>query len=210
MANGQFSGTFQIGGITMIANSTRIGAGQEGHEPQLAAALSATLTTRSTTTTGVLTLPAGHGFVTGDKIAIFWLDPTTSAPRVMYGFTTTISGNSCTFTNTGGEFYGVSPAGTVLPTEGSTVTVSKKVSSNFAALASDVLMAGVNCDQPAVAIFAAASAIWSVFVATANGIVVWDAASGAATPLTSDPTKVVWYNCGQAAATGQYGVLLAT
>ena len=213
MATAGFNGTFQIGGITMIANSTRTGVGSEEHEPPLPAGIAATLTTRTSDTAGVLTLPDGHGLITGDYIAIFWTDPTTLVPMVMYGFATVISGDSCTFTSASGQFYGVAPASTVLPIATSSVVVSTTVVSETAVQRNNVTMIGVDCNQPAIAIFATAVAsIYVVHIPVGQSIATWDAAASgqASNPLTSNPTQVVCYNGGLAAATLQYGMLLAS
>jgi hypothetical protein len=63
--------------------------------PTLAAAKSGTLPTRTSNTVGTLTMDAGHGFATGDRIDLFWLDPPTGVQKCQHKITVgTVAGNS--------------------------------------------------------------------------------------------------------------------
>lgn len=211
MATGVFNGTLTIGGVSMQANISRTAVGSEGHEPAMAAGVAGTLSTRTSDVAGVLTVTAGHGFVTGDILAVFWIDPDTDAPSVVYGKYGTVSTNDITIADdVAGEYVGEFPADAVLPDEDTAVVVSKKVVSNVAVDATYVTMIGVNCDQPAVGVFGAGSEIYPVQIPVGYSPIYWDKQSGAATPLGSDPTMLVCYNGGIVAATFQYAMLLST
>jgi hypothetical protein len=206
---GTFSGLLTIAGIQMQANISRDFPGGEGHEPIMPAGQAGALSTRTGDAAGVVTLADGHGLITGDKVAVSWTDA-DGLPCMMYGFEATVAGNNATIALDAGEYQGEFPEASVLPAEDYEVVVCKKTVSNFSIDKDDLTMLGVDCDQPAVAIFGGAAAIYPVQISVANAPVYWDKASGAAKPLGSDPTKVVCYNGGIVEAKLQYAVLLDT
>jgi len=210
MATGTFSGMLTIGSIHMQANIARTATGTEGHEPAMPAGVPGVLTTRTGDDVGTLTMPTGHGFVTSDILAVFWT--AAGVPKVMYGFVATVSGNSVAIAVSGSNLSGEVPDGAVLPEEDSEVVVCKKTTSNVSVAHGDVTMIGVDCDQPAVGIFGSGTStvIYAAQVPVAYSPVFWDEASGAATPMAADPTKLDCYNGGLVAATFQYGFLLDT
>lgn len=207
MATGKFSGLLTVGSVQIQANVTRNSVGEEGHEPPLPAGVSGTLTTRTDDDEATLTMPEGHGFITGDILAVFWTTP-AGVPSVMYGFAATVSGTSVAIAPSGTNYTGVSPAGTVLPAETTTVVVSKKVTVNVRVESDDVRMIGIGCDQPAIGILGAAAAIYAAHVAVAYAPLYWDKQAGAECPLGSDPTTLICYNGGVVAATFQCAFLL--
>ena len=63
-----------VGGETMLSTILRSGDAHVGFQKELAAAKDGDLTTRATDTTGTLTMDAGHGFVDGDIIDMYWTE----------------------------------------------------------------------------------------------------------------------------------------
>ena len=61
-----------IGGISMSSTISRNADGQIGHQLELSAAKSGTLSTRTSDTAGTLTMEAGHAIQTADIIDVYW------------------------------------------------------------------------------------------------------------------------------------------
>jgi len=72
MPTSQITISGDVGGAPMNTNISRTADGQTSHEVQVPAAKTGTLTTRTTDTTGTLTMQTGHGFVQNDKIDLYW------------------------------------------------------------------------------------------------------------------------------------------
>jgi hypothetical protein len=81
--------TFVMGNIKIDAETAFTDTGEAGFEtiPALAAAGVGSLTTRTDANTGVLTMTAGHGIVTG-KVDVYW------AAGVRYGMDAVVTVNS--------------------------------------------------------------------------------------------------------------------
>lgn len=99
-------------------------------EPTVPAAKAGTLTTRTDNDTGVLTMASGHGFLTNDKVDVFWEG---GSRRNM---TATVATNAVTVD--GG-------AGDNLPAASTVVTAMKPVERDLAFNGSDVVAVGVYC-----------------------------------------------------------------
>lgn len=75
MAAAQINVSLSVNGVLTSRQDTFNTVGQLIDGPTLlAAAIAGTLSTRTSTTVGVLTVPAGHGFTTSDFCAIGWID----------------------------------------------------------------------------------------------------------------------------------------
>lgn len=72
MATNRLTITGDIGGAAMNSTITRTADGQINHDAAANLAKSGTLSTRTTDTTGMLTLATGHGIQTGDIIDVYW------------------------------------------------------------------------------------------------------------------------------------------
>lgn len=101
-----------IGGIGVSGKITRNGETPLSSQVVLPAAKTGTLTTRTDANTGIVTAQAGHGFITGDTIDVYW------GAGLHSSMTATASGNAITLD--GGE-------GTDLPVTTTPVTLSKRV-----------------------------------------------------------------------------------
>lgn len=68
------------------------------------AAKTGTLTTRTDNDTGELTMTAGHGITTGQRLDVYWTDPTTGEEFVRYGMTVgTVATNAVPIDGGGGD-----------------------------------------------------------------------------------------------------------
>jgi len=123
MATRSFKITGSIGGLGFQGEIIRTGEGEISHQVELPKADKGTLTTRTNDTDGTLTMAAGHGISTGDKIDIFWYASGVlkSAHKATVG---TVDGTSVPFTAASGD---------ALPAQDSSVTadVLVEVTSEF-------------------------------------------------------------------------------
>jgi hypothetical protein len=100
------------------------GNGKEVVSPTVPAAKTGTLTTRTDNDTGVLTMTAGHGFATSDKLDVFW---SGGSRRNM---TATVAVNAVTVDGGSGDN---------LPVVSTAVTAMKPTSVDFTVTGDDVL-----------------------------------------------------------------------
>lgn len=83
------------GGLTIQSSQQVVANVTAALNPTLDPARPGTLTTRTNNNTGTLTLETGHGIATGNRLDVFWLDPTTGQQRCQHKITAgTVSGNS--------------------------------------------------------------------------------------------------------------------
>lgn len=113
MPTSQITISGDVGGAPMNTSISRTADGQISHEVQVPAAKTGTLTTRTTDTTGTLTMTTGHGFVTGDKIDLYW----TGGRRLNVSCGTVV-GDSVPISGGSGD---------ILPTQGTAITAMKQV-----------------------------------------------------------------------------------
>ena len=91
--------TLSIGATTKGASVNRratINADKDGGvSKNLPAAKTGDLTTRTDNDTGTLTMDPGHGISTGNKLDVYWVDPTTGEEKSRVNMTVgTVSGNT--------------------------------------------------------------------------------------------------------------------
>jgi hypothetical protein len=108
--------SFAIGGRTFNHSVNANLDGTEYIEPsaKVAIAHSGSLTTRTDNDTGVVTLSAGHGILTGDRVDLYWEVGGVKGKRL--GMAATVAGNAVTV-DLG--------AGDVLPAGASTIILAK-------------------------------------------------------------------------------------
>lgn len=126
----QFQTTIKVGAGPSYQQNLSVSANnQSASEPVggIPAAKTGTLTTRTDNTTGTLTMQSGHGFNTGDKIALFWAGG--SQRDVTVG---TVSGNSVPIS--GGTGDNLPAASTAITACGATVDAVAFTGDNAAAL----------------------------------------------------------------------------
>ena len=207
--------TGTIAGITIQGTTIRNYETPLGHQDDLPAADAGTLSTRTNTTDGALTMTSGsHGITTGSRIDLFWTDA-NSLPQAAYGLTVgTVAGTAVPFT--GAKFLSASGDATVLPI--ATTAITADVCRSFASPDFDgddatVILAqstkkGFLCivdnSTSATVLHAqrlAALEPWNWF----NG-------QGSTSPLTGNPVDTIYVSNGDSsnAATFKMGVLLDT
>lgn len=130
MASGQYTTQVNIGTININQRVTRTGEQEATWEVVLPIASAGTLTTRTLDTSGVATLPTGHGIVMGDTIDVYF------AGGVAYGATVDAA-DATTVT-----FSGAS--GTILPAQDDPVTVGKVTTINTALDGDEIHLAAIS------------------------------------------------------------------
>lgn len=144
--------------------------------PILPAAIAGTLTTRTSATAGTVTLSAGHGIVTGDRIDIFW------ATGQGYGASVgTVAGDDVPFTGLIGT----------LPADESPVTVMKPQQEIFPAIDADcqAIIAGSSVRANIVLTGTAGAVVLPIMTSGQGDAYIWDISQGA-NPMTADATHV--------------------
>jgi hypothetical protein len=116
MHTGTLSTTAQVGGITIQGTLSKTADSHMAYNPSLPAGKAGSLTTRTDNDTGVATLSAGHGIITGDKVDVYW------SGGMRYGMEATVSGNEVTID---------AGAGANLPAESTPLVVTKQVVQDF-------------------------------------------------------------------------------
>lgn len=156
--------------------------------PTVPAAKTGTLTTRTDNDTGTFTMTTGHGFLTNDKIDVFW---TGGSRRTM---TATVTGDSVVLDGGTGD---------VLPSATTAITAMKPTSV-------PMVLTGDNVDALAVACPTAVSG-WVVFKASGTVVVgyqlpagakakVWASNMGITNPLAGASVTTVEFSHGSTSA----------
>jgi len=171
MPTSQITISGDVGGAPMNTNISRTADGQISHEVQVPAAKTGTLTTRTTDTTGTLTMQTGHGFVQNDKIDLYW----TGGRRynVVVG---TVAGDSVPISGGSGD---------ILPAQGTAVTAMKQVTIDTDFDGAKLEIIGANCAaRGRIGFFEATVEEVSVDLAANEAWLWWKGGSGA-NPLAS-------------------------
>jgi len=165
--------------------------GPIGKEPTLAAAKVGSLTTRTNSTAGVLTLDAGHGFANTNIADIYWGSGSTAG--VAYKATlSAVNTTSATFSAAGVK---TADGGDVLPVVNTAVTAMVVNSETFNVVAAELQALAVYAGGvPCVARFvdSGGNDVATVVVTPGNEGYVWftDDDSGSASPLGSNTATV--------------------
>lgn len=180
------------GGYTFPYQATVSADGSVIKTPTVTAANVGQLTTRTSDTVGTLTMNAGHGITTGQRLDMYWAGG--SRRGIVVG---TVSVNSVPFT--GG-------LGTVLPANLTAITAKVPQEEPFTVTGSDVAAIALYSDQPGQIVFATSGdvevAAFSVGATTSSGAqsYVWPSGDGLANPLTGGAIAKVYFSHGTANA----------
>jgi hypothetical protein len=166
-------------------NSTRTvtSDGELLKNPILAPAKVGALTTRTNNTTGELTMDAGHGITTGQRLDLYWLN-TDGTRGYRYGITVgTVATNAVPIS---------SGAGDNLPADETAITAMVPRLETFAYDKDDVVALIAGCQYPAIAVFrdTTPTVLLAAFIDGPNDSYIWDSASGVDSPLTADVVDV--------------------
>jgi hypothetical protein len=160
-------------GITIQTNATRTAS--QGIEPvdvNLAAGKAGTLSTRTDNDTGVATLSAGHGILTGDKVDVYW------SGGCRWGMSAVVAGNDVTI-DLG--------AGTNLPNQGTALVVTKQVSLDVTFDGDNLVLIGASASQRSHLTFVDAGAVTLFALEIAAGEAwAWISNTGITNPLTGN------------------------
>src|SRR5262245_45411998 len=180
MTQRAFALSGSLAGKTFGGNVRRSGTGETNAETTLNAAVAGTLTTRTSNTDGTITLPAGHGLVTGTFDVYF-------TNGIRRGVTGTVTTNSMAITLGTGDN---------LPAANASVNVSAPVVLDFDTTAATIVLAAVAQQRRANVTFqtVAPAAIFSLDLGrvdeTAAEPWLWASGGNVANPFTSDVAQV--------------------
>jgi len=161
----------------------------------LPAGTAGTLTTRTTDTTGVVTLAAGHGLVSTDVVDVYF------AAGVHFGSTVTMSGDLATLA--GGS-------GVVLPAQDDAVVVTKRVELNLDFVGDDMTVIAASANKRChLEFLTSGDANITDQELLANAAWMWMTGQGVANPFATVACDKIQASCGDPtnAATLKYGVL---
>lgn len=154
----------------------------------IAAAKTGTLTTRTSGTAGTLTMDAGHGFMTGQRLDIYW------SGGNCYGATIgTVATNSVPFTLA---------EGTALPIATTAITAMVPTSAAVALTGDNAVSIGVSCPVGGTAVFATSGNVTIAGIVLASPVTsyVWTSVYGGTNPLAGATVAKVWLSHGNSGA----------
>lgn len=196
--------TTVTGGGLSVAFTRQVSANVTGGlSPSLPAAKTGTLTTRTDNNTGTLTMSSGHGITDGQRIDIFWLDPTTGEQKCQHKVTVgTVATNSVPFD------LGV---GDNLPDQGTAVTVQVAAEYDFPITTSELvaLAVGGSAGGKVVLEKGDGTVVFHQTLSTTGAGSSWASGSGVSNPVSDTVTKAYLTNA-SAAAANTVNVLVGT
>jgi hypothetical protein len=158
-------------------------------DPQLTAAKTGVLTTRTDDNTGTFTMDSGHGIASTNRVDVYW----DGGSR--YGMTATVTGDSVVLDGGGGD---------VLPAADTDITAMKPQLESFAVTAADLqsLLCGTSANGTQMwAVFREAdTTLVAAVQVTADGDYIWEDTNGADNPFGADVADV-YLSHGDSAAT---------
>lgn len=187
------SNTLSIGGTQYGAARTQNGTSEVEVNDTLAAAKTGSLTTRTSNTAGTLTMDAGHGIATGNRLDLYWTNA-DGTKGARYGITVgTVSTNSVPIS---------SGAGDNLPTLNSAITAMVPTKYAMSLPYAKLLALGVGAAAPAVAAFVDGSdaAVFGGRCTGTGGHYLWDAGNGASNPFGTTNVASVFLSHGDSTA----------
>lgn len=176
-----FNTTISSGSTTTIGTQTVEGESSVRANPTVAAAKTGTLTTRTTDTTGTLTMESGHGIITGQVFDLYWSGG--KCHTVTAGI---VSGTSVPIASVGG--------GDVLPAAATAVTAGIRNEAVFNVVGNNMkgllLKTG---DYAGYIILADGSSNHHVAYVTTTTPYHWNDQTGVTNPIAGDTlTKVIF------------------
>jgi hypothetical protein len=173
-------------GQTVPIQITRSQDGNAAWTPSVAVGNAGTLSTRTDNDTGVVTLSAGHGILTNDKVDVFW-----SGGR-RYGMTATVNVNAVTVDLGSGDN---------LPALNTAVVVCKRQVVNAAFDPDDMAVLLVTANRRVSIVFVdAGGATLLALDLGAGECCLWWTNSGIARPMSGNPVAAIWASNGDATA----------
>jgi len=167
-------------GKTYKSNVTVSADGVTQKDPEVPAAKVGQLTTRTDNDTGVVTMTGGHGFITGDKIDLYW----SGGSRVRMAATVAV--NAVTLDGGSGD---------VLPANLTAVTAMKARVEDFVVTGDNVVGITANFPTQGSIVFANSDDSFTYPVRTDDaGAWIWYTGSGVTNPLAGESITKVYFS----------------
>jgi hypothetical protein len=183
--SGNFSTTIQVPGLTIVgATPVSANVGIDPVDIYVSSGVQGTLSTRTNDTGGIVTLPDGHGIVTGNLVDLHW----NGGSR--YGMTATVAGDAVTLAGGNGD-----PVRDVLPVQGTAIVAMLPLSLPVSFNGANVALVGAGANQQARVTFlnAAGTVLFSVHI-YAGSAWGWAAGQGTTTPIDGIVSQVMVSN----------------
>jgi hypothetical protein len=188
-----FSKTSSYGGRSFSKNTDVLADGQYARSVSVPAAKTGgTLTGRTDNDTGIITMPAGHGIITADKVDIFWNVGGVLGSR--QGMTATVAGNAITVDAGQGDN---------LPALNTTnISMMKPTTEDFVVTGDNVKAYVAGATAPGWVIFLSGASAILKTVRLVSGTLVddWNNVNGGANPFAGLAIAKVSFSHGEAAA----------
>ncbi len=182
-----YTKTLTVDGVAYQQTVTGSSDGKEEQKPSVPAAKVGVLTTRTDADTGTCTMASGHGFVTSDKVDVFWNGGSRR------NLTATVTGDSAVLDGGSGD---------VLPAAATAITAMKPVERPFTVDGDTVDALTVKCPVSGwVVIRDSLDAVLAAYQIPPNlgGAKVWAAGGGEANPLAGVVADHVLFSHGDSA-----------
>jgi hypothetical protein len=180
--------TASIGSDSFVQRFTDTGNSQDGAFPSVPAAKTGVLTTRTDADTGTFTMDPGHGFITSDKIDVFWTVSGVYGSR--RNMTATVTSDSAVLDGGTGDN---------LPVQTSPITAMKPTVVLLDVIGNNVKALAVNAPQGGYVVFCDGggdlTAATYKLTSTSPGAS-WSTASGATNPLATKTVVSVKFSHG--------------
>ena len=168
MSKMKFTTSVTYGGVQRKKEVTITGDGALTRDPEVTAAKTGSLSTRTDNDTGVIAAQSGHGIISTDKVDVFW-DGGSRA-----NMTATVSTNNISVDGGTGDS---------LPAESTNVTLMKPASEAFALTGDDIKALLFYCDVAARVTIFDGSSVLASFGIDAKEAYHWNDQDGSDNPL---------------------------
>jgi hypothetical protein len=200
MQNCQIISQYAVGGVSFVGSVQRSADGTIGEVITLSAGVAGAVSS-----SGVASLPTGHGFTVSQVVNVHWLDPTTSAPKCSRG-------NTISTSDTNDIVFSGSPAptGDSMPSVGTACVVCVQTTMAVAVTGNNIQqIAGVATGQSIMDFHSSGGSIVA-FDMPANEAWSWSANQGINNPFSgATVASVIVSNGTTAPITLSIGILYA-
>lgn len=196
-----YNRSYVLGGLNFVISGTISSDLAPPFSVTLAAAKTGTLTTRTDSDTGILTMSSGHGITTAARLDIYWTNTDGSMGR-RYGVTVgTVSTNSVPFDLGGGDN---------LPLVNTEITAQVPNEEVFAVEGDDAVAVACACVNGGTVVFAESdnSTVFAATLTPTGTSYVWTSSDGGTNPLAGGTVAKVFLSQPSSTASGlMYGAV---
>ena len=169
MSKMKFTTAVTYGGVQRKKEVTITGDGALTRDPEVPAAKTGSLSTRTDNDTGIIAAQSGHGIISTDKVDVHW----SGGSRA--NMTATVSSNNITVDGGTGDN---------LPAAATNVTLMKPATETFALEGDNIKALEFYCDaQARVTIFDGSNAVLASIGVNAKEVYPWNNQDGSTNPL---------------------------